>query len=622
MDEIKFDIRYEDLLNLSTNFNTNLSELIEDLDSMKSKATIFTTNSKFNGQGADAMKAYFNERHIPMIDLIKATAQSLLDTVAIYKDMYFQHEPTTNFRIPQEGLEEYISNMNTKLYDMSNDQDGLCKQIKDALEGVNSYFSDYTYPSAVEFGIENNHEMIATEIQTYIEDTQYIEEEIVNRISSEVCLALEVIVATNAAIGTAWGITEYQPGTLANSDLNNLLNAYTDALNANHEANSEYFEQVWEREAQLAELAAQRETEGYVKIVIGAAVCIVGLACIAVSLGTATPVVVTVGGTIIGGLTAGSSAFIIREGVSDIDLASRGDINSRPVNPVKNILYETTGSDDIYYMLETTLVCLAASITIGVPLGSFGVNIPTLGLHIGRGVMTFSNIGLSTAFGSYVGNQVYEDTGNGYMGVVSGGGTSIVTSMYLPQLEQGVVQLLGGSTYLYDYSDPYSQGVFRQEFERRAMSTAGLSRADARAAYDAFMAGDYNKMASYLDLSTPSNGAVFWSGVSPEVAEEYANSVGGRTLSMTPGGGIFNNWQGFNEMYPSANWDTGLPNDPRPVWAALSTEYAYGAQGQVYHVVPVGYIDNPNSIWNTDEYVVLRELEALKQITGIAEVAR
>lgn len=622
MEGTNLDIRYEDLLNITTTFNDNITALFEEIETMKTWTNLFTQDTSFSGQSAESIKAYFNERHIPMLDAIKATAQTLLDTVAIYKDMYAQLEPTTNFRIPQEGLEEYASNMNLKLSDVANENNGLFKQIKDALNSVNTIYTDYSYPDSVEFGIEYNHGQISTEIQTYIENALYIEDEIKNRIGSDFLVAMEVIVATNAVIGTNWGtITQYQPGSLANNSYYQLLNSNTEALNANHEANSDYFTMIWDREAQLAEMAAQRQKAGVTKIIVGVGVCIVGVACIVVSCGTATPVVATVAGCVIGGTTTASSVFIVGEGISDINLASKGDLDSRPVNPVKNVLYEATGSDDIYYLVETTLVALSASFVCGITIGSFGVNLSSLapGLNIGRGVMTFANIGLPTAAGIYVGNQTYETTGNGYLGVVAGGVTSYTAGVSLPFMEQQGIQMLGGTTYLYEYNDPYCQGVFRQEFTRRAVSNAGLSRTDARLAYNAFKEGDYDTMASILDLSTPTDGAVFWSGVPGEVSNGFAESVGGKTIAMTPGGSMFNDWRGFNEMYPGSAWGTGLPNDQRPIWVALSREFASGATGQVYHVVPIGGTPNPASIWYTDEIVVL---EDLKKITNIVEVPK
>lgn len=620
MGETNLDIRYEDLLNITTTFNTNLSALFEEIDTMKSWIGLFVEDTTLSGQGAAAMKAYFNERHVPMLDALKATAQSLLDTVASYKDLYLQLEPTTNFRIPQEGLEEYIEKMDTKLSEMSEEE----QQIKDALASVNTIFTDYSYPDSVEFGLQYGHQQVSGDISAYLENALYIEQEILNAVGGDFLLSMEVIVAANASIGTYWGsITQYQPGSLAANPYYQLMNSNTEALNINHEANADELARIWQNEAILAEQVAQRERSGVGKIILGAGICIVGAVCIVASCGTATPAVVTVAGCVIGGTTCASSVFVVGEGISDINMASHGDVTTRPVNHVKNALYDATGSDDMYYMIETTLVALSISFTCGITVGSFGANIPALyGLNISRGAMTAINIGVPTAAGIYVGNQTYNATGNGYGSVLAAGGTSLTAGLTLPYMEQATINAFGGTTYLYDYNDPYCQGVFRQEFTRRAMNCAGLSRADANAAYAAFKVGDYDTAASYLDLSTPRDGAVFWSGVPGDVSEAYATSVNGKTIAMTPGGSMFNDWRGFNEMYPGSAWGTGAPNDARPVWVALSREFASGATGQVYHLTPVGYVANPNSIWFTDEQVVINQLQKIGTITGITEVAR
>lgn len=89
--------------------------------------------------------------------------------------------------------------------------------------------------------------------------------------------------------------------------------------------------------------------------------------------------------------------------------------------------------------------------------------------------------------------------------------------------------------------------------------------------------------ASYFDTSSPSNGAVFWSG-NKEGASAFADSIGGTILEQTPGGQVFDGWRGLQGMYPE--WATGSKLDQRPIWESLSAQYANEANGSVTYVHP------------------------------------
>lgn len=77
--------------------------------------------------------------------------------------------------------------------------------------------------------------------------------------------------------------------------------------------------------------------------------------------------------------------------------------------------------------------------------------------------------------------------------------------------------------------------------------------------------GDYAKMVTYFDTSSPVDGAVFWSGYK-EGAAAYANDIGGTIMEQTPGGQVFDNWRRLEGMYPSTEWGTGSSMDQKPIW--------------------------------------------------------
>ena len=156
-----------------------------------------------------------------------------------------------------------------------------------------------------------------------------------------------------------------------------------------------------------------------------------------------------------------------------------------------------------------------------------------------------------------------------------------------------------------------NEARFFEEFSERA-SASGLNSTQIAEAYSAMKVGDYSKMASYFDTSSPVDSAVFWSG-NKEGAAVYANSVGGTIMEQTPGGQVFDNWRGLQGMYPE--WDMGI-TPQKPIWTALSSQYAEGASGNVTYAVKEGYA-NPKSVWKTVEFPILKDLQDDGIVTNI-----
>ena len=145
-----------------------------------------------------------------------------------------------------------------------------------------------------------------------------------------------------------------------------------------------------------------------------------------------------------------------------------------------------------------------------------------------------------------------------------------------------------------------NEKAFFNEFSERA-SAVGLSDTQIAEAFEAMKNGDYAKMAIYFDTSSPVDGAVFWSG-NKEGAAAYANSIGGTIMEQTPGGQVFDNWRGLGGMYPE--WDTPTNLAQKPIWDALSSQYANGAEGIATYAHPDGYV---GKVWSNIEKPILEE---------------
>ena len=151
-----------------------------------------------------------------------------------------------------------------------------------------------------------------------------------------------------------------------------------------------------------------------------------------------------------------------------------------------------------------------------------------------------------------------------------------------------------------------NEKAFFNEFSERA-SAVGLSDTQIAEAFEAMKNGDYAKMAIYFDTSSPVDGAVFWSG-NKEGAAAYANSIGGTIMEQTPGGQVFDNWRGLGGMYPE--WDTPTNLDQKPIWDALSSQYANGAEGIATYAHPDGYV---GKVWSNIEKPILEENDIIIQ---------
>lgn len=113
----------------------------------------------------------------------------------------------------------------------------------------------------------------------------------------------------------------------------------------------------------------------------------------------------------------------------------------------------------------------------------------------------------------------------------------------------------------------------------------------------------YMGLANKLDVSTPRNGAVFYSGPGNRArATDFANQNGKFTLETTVGG----------RYLDSLNLYDKLPKEQADmIWRRMSERYAQGATGNVY-----GFINGSNagSIFNTVEYPTLLQNENITNI--------
>jgi hypothetical protein len=129
----------------------------------------------------------------------------------------------------------------------------------------------------------------------------------------------------------------------------------------------------------------------------------------------------------------------------------------------------------------------------------------------------------------------------------------------------------------------------------------------------------WNDVIERLDVTSPKDGAVFWSGTGSQAdelkqvdaARAYAEKIGGVTLETTAGGRIIDAWPDINKM----PWDAsrGSPPFSGPLWQGVSEKYAEGTSGIVNVVRTPNKLWNPRTVWhNQEKPLLLDRLEAGK----------
>lgn len=119
---------------------------------------------------------------------------------------------------------------------------------------------------------------------------------------------------------------------------------------------------------------------------------------------------------------------------------------------------------------------------------------------------------------------------------------------------------------------------------------------------------DLTAILDRLDVSSPENGAYFWSGWPDGAltkAEEFAKENNGVSLESTNGGRIVNDWKELNNSPISGDF-----------WTNLSEKYASGASGNVEVIQSdAAYTSGGGKIWKSTELPTLVKHGKVNRVT-------
>lgn len=119
-----------------------------------------------------------------------------------------------------------------------------------------------------------------------------------------------------------------------------------------------------------------------------------------------------------------------------------------------------------------------------------------------------------------------------------------------------------------------------------------------------------------LDVSSPRDGAVFWSG-DAKIAQKFADKIGGVTLETSAGGKIIDGWDEVNKGYA---WDSryGKPPYAKDLWLGVSKKYAEGVTGKVYAVQTTEKLWDTGTIWHSAEKPIIQDKMKMREVTDFS----
>ncbi len=158
--------------------------------------------------------------------------------------------------------------------------------------------------------------------------------------------------------------------------------------------------------------------------------------------------------------------------------------------------------------------------------------------------------------------------------------------------------------------------ISNEVLEAQKKGDAALALAKKNEAWDILRkyvpktpADNWDEVIKRLDVSSPKDGAVFWSG-DIDAARKFAESIGGVTLETTSGGRILDGWDEVNKGMAWAKY-TGKPGPyARDLWVGVSKKYAEGVTGEVNTVQLASKLRDTYTVWhNAEKSIILDRLK-------------
>ena len=369
----QYNIKYPSMDQFYVEISTKTQEWYSQLDSWKTSYTSLINMTSFNGQSATAVKSYLGEVHEFLLQSIYVAISRFQADFLLYKNKYYTIEDNIYANMSRntiKSIEDKLSNEIRYLNNISNEIDRSLNSISDI------YWRGKPSKSTLE-GYLNSQKNSLSAFNTSIENYESTKYAVAN---GELKSLLEALKSTIILYsGSTNSVISYRSGDLINKtqvlDLYKNVQSSIEYVDNNKEEielaavnQEEVFAQM---QKDYEEACEAREDEGRVKIITGALAIVVGGAAILLTLGAATPIVVTA--AVSGGFSMAYGASNIEEGKQDVYYGSIGDLSSVATNPIRDTVFMgNQGAYDVWGNLSMSVagLCIPVSQAVNGVAGS------------------------------------------------------------------------------------------------------------------------------------------------------------------------------------------------------------------------------------------------------------
>ena len=360
---MSYKVNFDALDSLCININTQVSEWINDINSVGEILNAILNGNNITGSGAENIKSYIQTVHAAVIQSLILILQSHAQNCLMYKSDYQQNIDTSLHAVIKcEELFDIRKQLATKRSEMW----GVDSSIINALTNV----SDLIYTN-----LDSSDDMdtlygtINTTLLNLESDISNLESSHLNNDFFDVQNMISSLkVFINDQISRSRGyLVEYTPHQLANSDVYANLFDANQVLVASQSERTDEFQLACEHENNRAELleaeaAQKREEEGWWSAFAAVGTIVVGTVAIVCTAGMATPIVVTA--VVAGGSSILYGASNLVEAGQDIYYGSIGDATTVAFNPIRDTVF--AGNQELYDIWGEISVTVAGFV---VPVG-------------------------------------------------------------------------------------------------------------------------------------------------------------------------------------------------------------------------------------------------------------
>lgn len=481
-------IEYSKIYSIYWQFQDKLKTLIDKVDEFKEYLSQTMNNSFFAGKSSEALKEYFNEVHIPFVEAAKATAQTMIDLISLYKAGYYEIDQGTNFVLDEQEISATIS----KLADCYSEANDLKLRIRNALMDI----ADIKCVDAPSFSdIETQHFETATTLSTLLNNMSTHESEHSSSIDSNCEVLVGALASSLQIILSMAGFDKntYLPNNVTGENLFLELQQMTALQNEVHAELKENIDAIEDFENELKTAAEDQMNSAFwsiagdilviavdVGVIIGSGILEVG------SFGSLTPVMV---GTC---ASAGTSITFkisdIHENCQAIKYGSVGDIDTETYNFIRDSKL-INGNETVYNVLD-----FGASVATGGfnSLSEAGtLNAATVARAFGESAVSevagnFAGDVTGAVVGKYTNNQTLINASSFLAGTAAGYGVSKhFESQSIKRAEAGRVTTNSSPSYT-----PGSEGV-ASSYQFDINSISGSSTIPAGSFADNASVGSY-----------------------------------------------------------------------------------------------------------------------------------